>query len=186
MGLADSAGNDGNGRQQLGRLDRFGDVVDVTGPQRPRPVFRAGECRERNRRHRCRRPAPHAEPPQKLVAVDVRHADVADHELRFTDRAKVERCSALDAVVTSAPHSSRSRFTSSRASGSSLTNRTLSPERSVRAISTGASLGAAGCKRPRFVALLRTRRGSVTTNAAPFPSPALSRGPCRRAVPRFP
>ena len=34
MGLADSAGNDGNRRQQLGRLDRFGDVVDVTGPQR--------------------------------------------------------------------------------------------------------------------------------------------------------
>ena len=55
-GAAGPSCNTRNGRDELGRVDGFGDMDQKAGAQRPRPVFGAGKSGERDCRQ-CFRPS---------------------------------------------------------------------------------------------------------------------------------
>src|SRR5687767_8933664 len=80
---AGAAGHAGHRRDELRRLDGLRDVHLEPVVQRARAIFRAGERRERDRRHRA--PAllaQRAHALDELEAVHVGHPDVADEDVR--------------------------------------------------------------------------------------------------------
>src|ERR1700722_18011947 len=88
--LIHSTRNDGDRGQQFRRFDRLCNVADETGAKTPGAFLRPSKSVERDCRNFRVRFSSHAKPSQELVAVRLRHSDVAQDDVRLVSLDQIE------------------------------------------------------------------------------------------------